>query len=223
MSKKLEIPSGKVFGNWTVIGAGSKPKYPNVQYLLCACVCGNHRVVCASALNRGKTKDCGCTRRKLMGDRVRVHGLYRTPTHFSFIAMNRRCNKPTHKEYFRYGGAGITICDRWNLKNGGSFLNFLEDMGERPEGMTLNRVNGAKVYSKETCEWDSKAMQSFDQKISKDNTSGRTGVYTNKAGGYFASITVQGKVTHLGTFSTFTLAVKAREDAEIKYYGFTKE
>lgn len=221
--RKLKIGVGEVFGEWVVLGASANPKYPNAQYLECACSCGNIRSVGASALSRGKTTHCGCTRRQAHKDRVTIHGMYETPTYNSFTAMNNRCNRSSHREYHRYGGNGVMICDRWNLKAGGSFLNFLEDMGERPVGHTLNRVNGAKIYAKDTCEWATAGEQSFDQKLRKDNTSGRTGVSRLGEDKYYATIQVGGKVKWLGTFTEFEIAVKAREDAELKYYGFIKE
>jgi hypothetical protein len=69
--------------------------------------------------------------------------------------MVQRCTYQRHAKYPMYGAVGITICNRWLA----AFENFLEDMGERPEGTTLDRVDGAKLYSKDTCRWATPKQQ----------------------------------------------------------------
>ena len=76
------------------------------------------------------------------------HGLHESPTWHSWKGMVQRCTNEKAKSYPRYGGAGITVCARWRL-----FKLFLEDMGERPKGKTLDRIDGDKGYCKENCRW----------------------------------------------------------------------
>lgn len=180
------------------------------------CDCGNVCVVLTASLMSGNTKGCGHDCKAL------IHPLRGTPTQVSWSKMMSRVNG--HYDSVKDCWVDVTVCDRWNPSKGGSFENFAEDMGPRPEGCTLNRVRGAKIYSKETCEWATLSLQSFDQRRSNNNTSGRTGVRWRKDRNVWeAVITVDKKVIQLYYGESFEMAVKAREEAEVKYYGFTKE
>lgn len=148
----------------------------------------------------------------------------KSPSFRTWDHMLQRCYNENNDKFHYYGGRGITVCDRWNPKAGGSFENFLEDMGERPEGTSLNRILGANVYSKETCEWVGKSIQSYDTKRREDNTSGKTGVrYDKRRQKFSAVIGVEGRTLFLGYFPCFETAVKARLEAELKYYKFYKQ
>lgn len=83
-------------------------------------------------------------------------------TRRSYSSMHARCTNKDHVAYNRYGGSGVTICDRWKGKNG--FTNFLEDMGERPAQKTLDRINNSLGYSKENCKWSSMREQAINRK-----------------------------------------------------------
>ncbi len=82
-------------------------------------------------------------------------GSVSSPSYYSWNKMKERCYLKSHQAYDQYGGAGITVCDRW--KN--NFDNFVDDMGERPEGMSLDRIDSTKGYFKENCRWATHKQQ----------------------------------------------------------------
>lgn len=209
--------TGKRFGRLLVIGEVRKDtKRGKKKAWKSLCDCGKEVVTLTAELLNGNVAGCGhsCSALK--------HPLRNTPTYTSWVKMLSRCRGDY--DNIKDCWVDVQVCDYWNPDKGGSFENFAEDMGERPEGMTLNRVRGSKIYSKETCEWATLSVQSYDQRISIFNTSGKTGVYWRKDRNCWAAqISVNNKTLTLYNGESFEDAVKAREEAELKYYGFTKE
>lgn len=119
---------------------------------------------------------------------------------------------------------GRKICERWLEPNGQGFLNFLEDMGERPEGTTLERSNNTLDYTPDNCIWDIKSNQAYNRDLFKNSTSGKTGVsYDKSKNSWTAYINKNKERFYLGNFSTFEEAVAARQFAEIELYSKPKE
>jgi hypothetical protein len=121
---------------------------------VCLCDCGKTTTVTGSKLRQGQVRTCGCGRSKFSRERVK-HGRasltvseHLVRTYRSWTSMRRRCLTPTNIGYSHYGGRGIRICERWS-----SFENFLADMGERPPGRTLDRVNVDGNYERDNCRW----------------------------------------------------------------------
>lgn len=166
---------GKTFNRLKAIAWADSyvsPKGSVKRKLLCECSCGNTLEVLLARVSSGMTKSCGCLKYE---NRYRTHGMTNTPTYISWASMMNRCNNKKDNMYGKYGGDGVSVCSSWH-----DFERFYQDMGERPEGCTINRTLGSKLYSKRTCSWDTLSVQAYDQKKRSSNTSGRTGVYRRK-------------------------------------------
>jgi hypothetical protein len=145
--------SGRRFGRLTVLRR-TKLQCGKI-FWECRCDCSSVTEVSGSNLRTGHIASCGCIRRK--------HGLSGTPTHSSWCNMMDRCYCETHHAFEDYGGRGITVCERWRE----SFLNFLADMGERPDGRTLGRKENDEGYSKENCNWETAKQQGRNTRTTK--------------------------------------------------------
>ena len=97
-----------------------------------------------------------------MAGRADRHGQARTPTWLSWRKMRDRCLNPNATGYKNYGGRGIKICKRWN-----DFANFLADMGARPDGKSLDRINGNGNYEPSNCRWATAAEQSDNRRVAR--------------------------------------------------------
>lgn len=132
----------------------------------CTCDCGGMHTATGTALREGKCLHCKECRGRYVSERKTIHGhsygrnFEGTPTYLSWVAMKSRCYKEKDINYKNYGGRGIKVCDRWLERKGLGFVNFLEDMGERPEGLTLDRIDVNGNYEPENCKWSTRTEQS---------------------------------------------------------------
>ena len=155
---KVEV--GSVFERLTVLHLESVPdsKGRNFSQAFVQCECGTLKLVRTNNLQKGNVKSCGCLRREVTGNTHRKHGQSMdrnrigTPTYKTWSSMKSRCGKVHHY-------ADVSVCERWS-----DFEAFLADMGERPDGMTLDRIDPAGNYEPSNCRWATLSDQSANRK-----------------------------------------------------------
>lgn len=139
---------GKIFDMLTVLKVEKKNGFKIVTV---SCDCGMIKEIRRSYLNTKHFKSCGCRPRNT------THGLSETPTYITYASMKHRC---MDKNNINYGGRGVKVCDRW-LE---SFENFYEDMGDRPDGCTLDRIDVNGNYEPSNCRWADNTTQLINQR-----------------------------------------------------------
>lgn len=144
---------GSKFGAWTVI------ERIDTNTRKCLCRCGTVRNIHPSNLTSGKTASCGCERGEKIAAKRRTHGAAGTRTYRIWGGMVNRCRNPKNRSFPRYGGVGITVCERWR-----SFPNFLADMGEAPAGMSIDRIDNAIGYEPANCRWADDLTQRLNRR-----------------------------------------------------------
>lgn len=138
--KTVEL--GTIFGSWTVLEI--LPPNGNTK-VIAKCVCGTTKQLELAKLNAGQTKSCGCK------FTTKTHGLSNSRAYQTWDRIWQRTTNPNSDSWENYGGRGITVCDRWKI-----FENFLEDMGQPPEDLQLDRIRNNEGYSKENCKWSTR-------------------------------------------------------------------
>ena len=158
MSSRATVLTGLEFGRLMVVDRAENSRHGGARWR-CKCSCGNFHTVSSAALTAGKSKSCGCLKK----ESPYKHGMCGTRTYNSWNGMKRRCYEPGNNRYKHYGGRGISVCIRWV----DSFDNFYLDMGERPEGKTLDRINSNKNYYKGNCRWATSVEQARNKRTNR--------------------------------------------------------
>ena len=205
--------TGERYGR-LVITARTRMEH-NTYYVMTVCDCGTVKEIALKHLRSGRTQSCGC----LQQENRTKHGHCGTRTHQAWRDMWSRTRlSEKHPRYHCYAGKGIKVCERWK-----EFANFLEDMGECPEGLTLDRIDRNGDYFKENCRWTTVQVQARNQ------GKRQIGAYSSKYKGVYWSrqkskwhtrIRLDGKHKHLGFFADEVEAARAYNREAEKHFGF---
>lgn len=148
-------------------------------------------------------------------ERVRLYSIWKN--------MIERCYREDYKEYYLYGGRGITICNDW-LNDFDSFYtwainnNYKIDFTKNRNDISIDRIDNDKGYSPENCRWVNNIVQARNKRLYSTNKTGVSGI-RNYKNGYRVLISVNSKHKHIGCYKTLEEAIKARKNAEILYWG----
>lgn len=151
--------TGKRFGRWTVLEYRKKSKW------LCKCDCGTIKEVQSTHLKSGCSKSCGCYEHDQLIARNTTHGYNKTPLHYHWLDINKRCSNPKFKQYKDYGGRGIYVCDEWR-NNFVAFRDWSLANGYK-KGLSIDRIDNDGPYAPWNCRWTDMVTQNNNKRSNR--------------------------------------------------------
>ncbi|HVJ20147.1 MAG TPA: helix-turn-helix domain-containing protein [Polyangiaceae bacterium] len=151
------MKTGDRFGRLVVTGVSERRVGSTGRgrtYWEFVCDCGAMHWAAPHNVKSGMVLSCGCLAVDSLVERTVTHGRTGSPTYIVWAGMHARCCNPKHDAYPYYGGKGVAVCDRWQ-----EFESFLADMGERPAGTQIDRIDNARGYEPDNCRWVTRSQQ----------------------------------------------------------------
>lgn len=167
-NRPLKDYSGTRFGRLVAVNLVQRDQgRENNHHWRFICDCGSEKVAGIKRVRSGNTTSCGCAFSDMMSERNSTHGLSAShPREYrSWKDMRARCRNPNDTDFKDYGGRGISVCQRWD-----SFADFFADMGIRPKGATLDRINTDGDYTPSNCRWASATTQANNKRSNRKLT-----------------------------------------------------
>lgn len=203
---RLVDRTGQRFGKLVVLERNGTNTLKKVLWR-CRCDCGNTLDVVAGSLVTGNTTSCGCIPKNFK------HGGCKKSSYNTWRAMMRRCYNKQAKDYPRYGGKGVAVCERWH-----DYANFAADMGEPSGDETLDRINTYGNYEPENCRWAGVKTQNRNTRVRANSKTGHIGVSMHGKK-FLAKVTVGKKSYYSKLCLTVEEAATARKELERKHWG----
>lgn len=150
--------TGQRFGRLTVKAKSNNRGSNGSLFWGVTCDCGEKCEIRQDGLLSGVSQSCGCLQKDLMTNNVK-HGKHETEIYSTWEGMIQRCTNPSAYGWKYYGGRGITVCERWR-----TFEHFYADMGDKPNGLTIDRIDNYKGYEKSNCRWATWAQQAANRR-----------------------------------------------------------
>lgn len=203
MPKAIDL-TGHVYGRLTILNEVLPRQRPRLWN--CRCSCGNTKEIPGLHMRSGSTVSCGCYNKEV----ITTHGDTSTRLFYCWQAMKQRCYNNQAKSYKDYGAIGVTVCTEW-LNNYEVFKEWAVSHGYTKD-LTIDRINGALIYSPSTCRWTTKNIQARNHRIRTNTSCMYVGVaFLAKSNRYQASTCVDNRRIHIGTFLFAEEAALARD------------